>query len=96
MADERRPWGKWNAIVQNYANGQWLPEALEEDESDHSQLLPFAQANENWYCFDYSRLREDGGVPVVHFQHDSGECIDRASTFAEFLARLKAGDFEDD
>ncbi|MDQ2800439.1 MAG: SMI1/KNR4 family protein [Armatimonadota bacterium] len=96
VPDVSRPWLKWDNIVQQFAEGQWFPEALEDDESDYCHLLPFAQGPENWYCFDYSRKREDGEVPVVYFPHDSGEYEDRASTFTEFLARLDAGEFERD
>ena len=69
VADERRPWDKWNTIVQQYADGHWFPDALEDDENDYSRLLPFAQPLEGWYCFDYSRPLADGEVPVVYFPH---------------------------
>jgi len=95
VADQRRAWER-NTIIEEFAAGQWFPEALEDDGNDYSHLLPFAQPHENWYCFDYSRRRGDGEVPVVHFQHDSGEKMDREGTFIEFLARLTAGEFEDD
>ena len=96
VADERRPWDKWNTVVQKFADGQWFPEALEDDEEDYRCLLPFADASENWYCFDYSRKREDGEVPVVHFQHDPGERTERGATFTEFVERLASGEFEYD
>ena len=95
VADERCPWDKWNTIVQQFAGGHWFPDALEDDEDDYSHLLPFAETNGgNWYCFDYSRKREDREVPVVHFEHDSGECSDRGGTFTEFVEWAASGEFE--
>jgi cell wall assembly regulator SMI1 len=98
VLDERDARKTWDSIVRNYrvnwsewkANFQDLGCAFE-------HLLPFAEyGTGDYYCFDYSRLRNDGEVPIVHWCHDTGEIEDRARTFAEFLEKLIQGEYEAD
>jgi len=96
VLDERDVRKTWDSIVRQYANGQWFPEYFEEDGLSAKDLLPFASfGSGDCYCFDYSRQREDGEIPVVWWSHETAEIEDRAETFAEFVEKVKIGVFED-
>jgi len=92
--DERDPRMTWDSIVRQNEGGQWPGEPFEDEGRDFCHLLPFADyGTGDYYCFDYSRRRADGEVPVVRWSHETGECEDRGETFDDFLRRLRAGEF---
>ena len=93
--DVRRTWA---SIVREYRVNWagWLENFADEGMS-FEHLLPFGEfGTGDYYCFDYSRVRADGEVPVVRWSHETGEAEDRAATFAEFLERLRRGEYESD
>jgi hypothetical protein len=74
----------------------WL-ENFEEEDLTFDHLLPFAEfGTGDYYCFDYGREGPAGERPVVRWSHDTGETEDRAASFAEFVAKVEAGEFQDD
>ena len=96
--DERDSRKTWDSIVRNYrvSWSEWKSNFGDFGRS-FEHLLPFAEyGTGDYYCFDYSRLRDDGEVPVVHWSHDTGEIEDRAQTFAEFLEKLIQAEYEAD
>ncbi len=96
VLDERDVRKTWDSIVRQYAKGQWFPEYLEDEGMSAEHLLPFASfGSGDYYCFDYSRLRQDGEVPIVWWSYETAEVEDRAETFIEFVAMVKAGVFDD-
>lgn len=99
--DERDPRKTWDSIVRNYKEGSWAQWIADfEDYGDgfnFDHLLPFAEVGSgDCYCFDYSRKLEGGETPVVVWLHESGETESRAETFADFLAKAKLGEYDDD
>lgn len=96
VLDERDVRKTWDSIVRQYDNGQWYPEYFEDEGMSGSHLIPFGDhGSGDYYCFDYSRQREDGEVPVVWLSHETGEYEDRGETFAEFVQKVKAAAFDD-
>ncbi len=96
VLDERDVRKTWDSIVRQYDNGQWFPEYFEDEGLSAKDLLPFASLGSgDCYCFDYSGQRHDGEIPVVWRSHESAELESRAETFAEFIAKVKIGAFED-
>ena len=96
VLDERDVRGTWDSIVRQYDNGQWYPEYFQDEGMSGGHLLPFSSYDSgDYYCFDYSRQREDGEVPVVWLSHETGEYEDRAETFAEFAQRVKTNAYND-
>ena len=96
--DERDSRKTWDSIVRNYCENwsEWKKNFADAGRS-FEHLLPFAEyGTGDYYCFDYSRLDDDGETPVVHWSHDTGEIEDRARTFALFLENLIQGEYEAD
>lgn len=96
--DERDVRKTWDSIVRNYRTNwaAWL-ENFADEEMSFEHLLPFGNfGTGDYYCFDYSRVRADGELPVVRWSHETGEVEERAETFKEFLERLRQGKYEHD
>jgi hypothetical protein len=95
VMDARDPRMTWDSIDRQYRENwlKWLDNFADE-QRDFSHLLPFANyGTGDFYCFDYSRLNSQGEAPVVRWSHETGDTDDRADTFAEFAARVQAGEF---
>lgn len=92
--DERDVRKTWDSIVKQFDSGNWFPEWLEDEGIKSEHLLPFSCCAD-YYCFDYSRKREDGEVPIVWLSHETGEIEERACSFAEFIEKVKVGEIED-
>jgi hypothetical protein len=98
VKDERDAHKTWESIYHNYINGwsTWLRNH-DEEEIDFSHLLPFADyGTGDYYCFDYSHLKENGEYPIVKWSHETGETELRASCFTEFVRKVLAGKFDED
>lgn len=98
IRDERDIRMTWESISYNKNNSwaAWL-ENFEEDEIEFIHLLPFADyGTGDYYCFDYSEVKEDGECPVVIWSHETGETEPRANTFSEFSRRVAARELDDD
>ena len=96
--DERDTRKTWDSIVRNYRVNWagWL-ENFSDEEMTFAHLLPFGEyGTGDYYCFDYSRVRADGEVPVVRWSHETGEIEDRAETFPEFLEKAASGEYDYD
>lgn len=86
-----------DSIVLEYSRNwqSWLQDVSDNPEK-YALLLPFGCfGTGDYYCFDYSRPAQTGEVPVVLWNHETGECEDRAPDFATFVERLVSGEFED-
>ena len=98
IRDERDIRKTWESIVHNYQNGwaAWLETFLEE-KMEFSHLLPFADfGTGDYYCFDCHSHSDGGEYAIVHWSHETGETTPRASTFADFVEKVSAGEFDDD
>jgi len=96
--DPRDPRKTWDSIVRNYRDNwlDWL-ENVADWGFDQSSLLPIGMySNGDFCCFDYSKVSDDGEVPVVLWSHETGDTEPRAATFHEFLIRLGRGEFDND
>lgn len=96
--DARDPRKTWDSIVRNYQGNwqEWL-ENVADWGFDSGDLLPIGTyGNGDYCCLDYSRIREDGEVPVVLWSHETGDTESRADDFADFLVRLDRGEFDND
>jgi cell wall assembly regulator SMI1 len=98
VMDERDPRMTWDSIDRKYKESwaSWL-ENFEDEDRDFDHLLPFADPDgADFYCFDYTRRDAQGEAPVVLWSHETGDTEDRAESFPAFVAKIKAGEFEDD
>jgi hypothetical protein len=98
VLDDRDPRKTWDSIVRNYQVGweAWL-ENFEGQRNTFASLLPFADfGTGDYYCFDCSRMGENGEPPVVLWSHETGELQPRGGSFPEFTERLLRGEFVHD
>ncbi len=99
--DGRDPRKTWDSIVRNYKEAGWA-QWIDNFEGygkpfNFSDLLPFAEVGTgDCYCFDYSRKQNNGETPIVLWSHETGETVERAETFADFVIKAKNGEFEFD
>lgn len=96
VLDERDVRQTWDSIARHFDNGRWFPEYFEEDGLKADHLLPFASCESgDLYCFDYTRKREDGEVPIVWWSHETAETKDKAGTFSEFAQKAEENLIDD-
>ena len=98
VMDQRDPRMTWNSIDRRFREGwaRWLDNFADE-QRDFTHLLPFADyGTGDYYCFDYSRVNSQRESPVVRWSHETGDTDERAASFAEFVTRVQAGEFDDD
>jgi hypothetical protein len=92
--DPRDPRKTADSIVLEYVIN-WQSLSNTSDAADEfAFLLPFGQfGTGDYYCFDYRSRDASGEVPVVLWNHETGECEYRAPDFATFAERLVNGQF---
>jgi hypothetical protein len=98
VADDRDLPSTWDSIVRQHEENwaAWL-QNFEGDGRDFGHLLPFANfGTGDFYCFDYLRRNAQGEAPVVRWSHETGDTDDRAESFAAFVVKAEAGDFDND
>lgn len=98
VLDDRDPRKTWDSIVRNFKVGWegWL-EIFGTEREAFTALLPFADfGTGDYYCFDYSKVGDNGEPVVVLWSHETGECELRGDSFEDFACRLKAGEFDND
>lgn len=98
VKDERDVRKTWESLSHNFENNWagWL-ENFEEEDIEFSHLLPFADfGTGDYYCFDYSNIKENGECSIVRWSHETGETELRASNFGEFVEKVLAGEFDYD
>jgi hypothetical protein len=96
--DERDPRKTWSSITREseIAREYWA-DVFDGDERSFDDLLAFANfGTGDYYCFDYSVPTEPGEYLVVHVSHETGDRTPRANTFSEFVAKIAAGEFDND
>jgi hypothetical protein len=96
--DERDPRMTWSSITREseMAREYWA-DVFDGDGRSFVDLLAFADfGTGDYYCFDYSVPTEPGEYLVVHVSHETGRRPPRANTFAEFIAKAVAGEFDID
>ena len=96
--DPRDPRKTADSIVDEYfGNWQsWVHDVFR-DADEFAFLLPFTYfGTGDYYCFDYRRPGASGEVPVVLWNHETGQCEYRAPDFATFVERLVNGEFDED
>jgi hypothetical protein len=83
-----------DSIVREYA-GNWQSWCNTTGAADEfAFLLPFGEfGTGDYYCFDYRSTDASGEVPVVLWDHETGECEYRAPDFATFVEKVVNGEF---
>lgn len=97
VLDDRDVRTTWDSIVRNFKEGwsEWLS-TLDTDGDEFAHLLPFAEfGTGDFYCFDYSVVRDDGEAPVVIWSHEDGLLEPRGDDFGEFVRRAAADEFDE-
>lgn len=96
--DERDPRMTWSSITrENEMAREYWAEVFDGNGRSFADLLAFADfGTGDYYCFDYSVSTEPGEYLVVHVSHETGDRSPRANTFAEFIAKIAAGEFDND
>jgi SMI1-KNR4 cell-wall len=93
--DPRDPRTTANSIVSEYTGNwqSWLRDVIGKAD-EFAFLLPFGSfGTGDYYCFDYRSTVASGEVPVILWDHETGECEYRAPDFATFVERLANGEF---
>lgn len=92
--DPRDPRTTADSIVREYA-GNWQSWCNTTGAADEfAFLLPFGEfGTGDYYCFDYRSTDASGEVPVVLWDHETGECEYRAPDFATFVEKVVNGEF---
>jgi len=96
--DARDPRKTWDSIVRNYqGNWQEWRRNVADWGFDSDNLVHIGMyGNGDFCCFDYSRVRNNGEVPIVLWSHETGDTEDRAQDFTDFLVKLERGKFDHD
>lgn len=86
VEDARDPRTAAGSIVREYRSWrEWLSDFEDGEYPDSAHLLPFANVEGDYHCFDFSRMRADGECPVVRWSHETGERETLADQFNQFL-----------
>ena len=94
--DARDPRKTSDSIVREYVRNWQTLHNERNDTDEFSFLLPFGEfGTGDYYCFDYRCTVATGEVPVVLWNHETGECEYRAPDFATFVERLVNGEFSE-
>ena len=97
VLDDRDPRKTWDSIVRQYDQWKSYAEDIETPSDLIAVLLPFAAyGTGDFYCFHHASAEEKCEPTVVRWSHETGKVDPRADSFAQFVEKLAAGEFEDD
>lgn len=97
VLDDRDPRKTWDSIVRQQDLWRSYCADVFGPNVSFEALLPFASfGTGDCYCFDYSSEGATGEPVVVFWSHETGEVEPRGESFADFSAKLAAGEFEHD